>query len=113
MAKCLTDEHLTPVLAEALRDIGIDAVTPWDCGLDGHEDAELAEFALRERRWILTNDEDFVVMSVEAMRTGTAFPSIIFWEQQPQRRIGRLVSDIGTILGAATDADDVGQLIFL
>jgi hypothetical protein len=101
------------VLAQALRKAGIDAVTPWDCGLDGHEDVELAEFALREHRWIATNDEDFIVLALDGLRTGTAFPSVIYWEQQPQRRIGWLVSEIGTILGAATDADDVGQLIFM
>jgi uncharacterized protein with PIN domain len=113
MSKCLTDENVTPVLARALRTAGTDAVTPWDVGLDGREDTELAEFALRERRWILTNDQDFVILAREAQQTGAVFPSVIFWEQRPLPRIGWLVQEIAAILGAATDADDTGLLIFL
>lgn len=113
MGKCLIDEHLTPILARTLQAAGIDAVTPWDCDLEGHDDSELAAFALREERWIVTNDEDFLILSTNGRRTGIAFPSVIYWPQQPQRRIGWLVAEIATILGAATEADAVGQLIYL
>jgi hypothetical protein len=56
-------------------------------------------------------------MTMQSLRSSRcariAFPSIIYWTQQPPRRLGWLVAEIGTILSAATDADDVGLIVYL
>lgn len=56
------DEHVDPVIADALRRRGIDVTTTQDAGLSGAADLEQLEFARRERRVLVTHDADFLVL---------------------------------------------------
>jgi predicted nuclease of predicted toxin-antitoxin system len=55
----LIDENLPSEIAEMLRELGHDAVTVWDIGLQRAPDVRLNEFAIREGRVIVTRDLDF------------------------------------------------------
>lgn len=54
--RLLLDENVDPLLAEILRSRGYDAVATRSMGLSGRTDAELLEWAIREKRAILTHD---------------------------------------------------------
>ena len=54
------DEHLSPVIAEALRKRGIDVTTSDAAGLLGATDQEQIAFATAEKRTIVTCDDDFL-----------------------------------------------------
>lgn len=54
------DEHLSPVIAEALRKRGIDVTTTDAAGLLGATDEEQIAFAKAEKRTIVTCDDDFL-----------------------------------------------------
>ena len=53
------DENLPPDLALFLREVGHDAATIWDQGLQGHSDPDIAEICCQESRTLITLDLDF------------------------------------------------------
>ena len=57
------DEHVHRAIALGLRRRGIDVTTTADAGLIGAPDEDHIEFALRERRVIFTQDEDFLALA--------------------------------------------------
>lgn len=57
--KLLLDENLSPAHARRLREAGHDAVAVLEVGLGGASDPEVREFALKERRTLITIDADF------------------------------------------------------
>ena len=113
MSRCLVDEHLSSELVDALTVAGMDVVTPYSLGLIGSEDSELADLALREGRWIITNDWDFVALASDALHDGRIFPSVIIWPQQSGRGIGYLSAEIVTLLRASAEGDFAGVVIYL
>ncbi len=54
------DENLSPVIAEALKNRGIDVTTTDGTGLLGATDEEQLVFATAEERTIVTRDVDFL-----------------------------------------------------
>jgi len=54
------DESVDPVVAEVLRDRGLNILTASEVGLRGHSDEDQLAAAKREDRILLTHDEDFL-----------------------------------------------------
>lgn len=55
----LADENISPKSVEFLRDLGFDAVHVRDVGLRGKSIEEIMDYALREKRTLLTFDREF------------------------------------------------------
>ena len=65
MLKGYADEHVVFGLVQALRQRGMDVVRVQDCGREHTEDADLLDEALADERVMLTNDTDFLALTVE------------------------------------------------
>ena len=61
------DEHLPHAIAEGLRRRGIDVTTTVEAGLRGASDDVHLAYALEQRRVIVTNDPDFLVLAQQDM----------------------------------------------
>lgn len=57
------DEHVPHAIAEGLRRRGIDVTTTVDAGLRGAVDDVHLAYAVEQRRVIVTNDPDFLVLA--------------------------------------------------
>lgn len=57
--KLLLDENISPLVAEALRLEGYDALHVRETGLKGRADQEILTFAKKEGRALVTLDADF------------------------------------------------------
>ncbi len=90
MLKAYADEHIVFAIVQALRMRGMDVVTVQDRGREGADDALLLAEALRDRRIMLTNDQDFLALASELGGRGEAFAPIFYWPQQ-KRSVGEIV----------------------
>jgi len=54
------DEHLSPLIAHALRRKGVNISTSQEASLLGHTDKDQFAFALAEKRVLITSDDDFL-----------------------------------------------------
>lgn len=84
--RLLIDENLTPLLAEVLSSRGYDAVSVMSAGLLEWEDRDLFEWAVRERRAILTNNaKHFAPLAEEYDQKGWEHYGVILTDQAPFR----------------------------
>ena len=58
-SKFLTDESLGPGIIQFFRWYRMNAITVWDVGLDGRSDETIFACAWKQRRILLTHDDDF------------------------------------------------------
>ena len=93
----LTDEHVSPVVANTLRSEGIDAVTIHDTPVAGKEDPEILKFASENESAVLTNDLDFIT---EKFVDDTDHWGILFYEDQriPRKDIVRSTHNALSVL---------------
>ena len=76
--KVYLDENLSPVIAELLRQDGLDATSAQDVGNAQLDDRAQLAYATREGRTIVTaNVVDFVELAHEAVATNTEHAGII------------------------------------
>lgn len=59
MPKFLIDESLSPLLAGFLHELGFDATSVRDIGLKGEDDRKIIAWARKNKRVIVTCDQDF------------------------------------------------------
>lgn len=99
-------------IVRALRQRGMDIVTVQDSRCEGTDDPELLEDALLQRRILLTNDTDFLVLASKLVANGDAFAPVFFWPQQ-QRSVGEVMRAV--IREASRDDDNAicSQVFFL
>lgn len=60
------DENVNPVIAQALRQYGIDVTTSTEARVLSKSDEEQLEFALKENRVVVTHDDDFLQMASQS-----------------------------------------------
>jgi len=84
--KFLADENVSPKSVSFLQNLGFDAVHVREVGLMGKSDEEVMEYALKERRILLTMDKDFADIrnyppgthnGIIRMRLGFASPQAV------------------------------------
>jgi predicted nuclease of predicted toxin-antitoxin system len=68
----------------------MDVVTAQERGREDADDARLLAEALADRRVMLTNDTDFLVLAARHSAQGETFAPIYFWPQQG-RSVGEIV----------------------
>jgi predicted nuclease of predicted toxin-antitoxin system len=102
------DENVNPVITQALRRYGIDVTTTADAGILSSPDNIQFDFALRENRVIVTDDDDFLrIASFEYEHPGITFC------QLQSRSIGEIVRAIRLIYEALTPEDMRGRVEYL
>lgn len=95
--RVLTDEHVSPVIANTLQSEGIDAVAIYDTPIVGKDDPDVLEFASENESTVLTNDQHFITKEfVEE----TDHWGILFYEDQrtPRNDIVRSVHNALSVL---------------
>ena len=97
----LIDSPLSPVLAEALRLSGHDAVHVRDLGLQAAEDLDLFRRAAAEECTIVSADTDFGTLLA---LTRESKPSVVIFrrstDRRPARQIELLLENLATIEAA-------------
>ena len=81
--KFLVDQNRSPLIAQALRNAGHDAIHTFEIGLERALDVTLFELAAREQRIIVSADTDFATLLAEA---GSTAPSVILFRVRHVRR---------------------------
>ena len=82
-----TDEHIQKGVIRALRARGVDVLTTTDAGLLGATDEKQLEYAHRERRVMITQDQDFLRLAAAGFahsgiayaRVGNSIGEIQYW----------------------------------
>ncbi len=102
--KLLLDENLSPAHAQRVREAGHDAVAVLEVGLGGASDPAVRDFALRERRTLVTIDADFSQI-VRFPTVGT--PGVIWLRPWPptETTIAMLLDSALQQLGEMSVAD--------
>lgn len=109
--RLLIDEHYTPDIARALRDLGHDALSVHDLpALRGQPDEGILEFAARERRAIVTeNVRDFALVTRDAGIGASEHSGLIFTSGRrfPRTRdaMAPMVSSLDKLLRSEPDDD--------
>jgi predicted nuclease of predicted toxin-antitoxin system len=106
----LVDNPVSPLLAEALRRGGHDAVHVLDYGLQAASDAIIFERASKENRIIVTGDTDFGLL---AARTGIRKPSIILFHHSFPHRPSEQAKILVRNLARLATALEEGSLVVL
>ncbi len=99
------DEHMDPAIAQALRRAGIDVTKSADRQLLGQLDETHFVQAQAERRVIVTDDTDFIVLS----RSDPTHPGIVFC-RRTQHTLGDIIRFLILMHGVYEPADLVGQI---
>ena len=102
------DEHVHPALARGLRQRGIDVSTTIEAGLRGATDQAHLTYAWRERRVIVTHDDDFLRWHSR----GIPHAGIAYCHPE-KRTIGQLVERLAAMHASLLPDEMVGKIQFL
>jgi predicted nuclease of predicted toxin-antitoxin system len=108
--RLLLDEHISPVVAERLRDRGHEVVTVSEVGLAGIDDARVLAWAAADRRAVVTaNIRDFRPLHALHLTTGTAHHGIVLVPagrySLRRDRLGPLVAALDQLLARRPAGD--------
>ena len=81
MTLLYTDEHVPLAVIRALQRAGHDVTRAREVFPEGTSDDTHFERAIRDRRVLLTQDTDFLVLSARILAAGARHPGIVFWPQ--------------------------------
>lgn len=102
--KLLLDEMYAPALAEALRDVDVDAVTVMELGLGGRSDPDIFAAGVEHDRAILTeNVGDFAHISAEHLTSGQHHPGVLI---ALSSRFSRRPAGVGPLVAAVRAVAD-------
>jgi predicted nuclease of predicted toxin-antitoxin system len=104
----LIDNALSPEVARALRDLGHDAIHVRDVGRQRSSDADIFDFAVRERGVIVSADSDFA--QILALRRASA-PSLVLLRDGIERAPSRQPPLIHRWTSIHERALDVGAVL--
>lgn len=102
------DEHVNPAIAGALRRRGINVTTTAEAGLRGTDDQSQTAYAWRERRVIVTHDDDFLRWHSR----GVPHAGIAYCRQEV-RSLGQIIEMLTLMHETLTLEEMMGQIQFL
>jgi predicted nuclease of predicted toxin-antitoxin system len=102
------DEHVDHEIATALRTRGIDVTTTTDAGLLQSDDEDHVAFALREKRVIFTNDQDFLRLHAR----GAPHAGIAFCERG-SRSTKEIIRSLCVVHDSLTEDEMAGQVEYI
>lgn len=102
------DENVNPGIADALRRQGVDATTVVSAGLRTSSDQDQLIFAFKERRVIVTHDDDFLILA----RTDYDHAGIAYCKQNT-RSVGDIIRSLILIYEVLTAEEMMGQIEYL
>lgn len=105
--KLLVDAQLPPALARWLSAQGLQASHVADHGLANASDDEIWQYACKEKRVIVTKDEDFALRRVLA---DSRHPAVV-WLRLGNTRNQALLDWLGPLLGAVVSALEQGETL--
>jgi predicted nuclease of predicted toxin-antitoxin system len=112
--KLLLDEMYPPVLAEALRDGGIETLTVAEVGLAGRSDPDIMSAAVAGGYVLLTeNVADFARIATELLTAGGHHPGVLVALSTRFSRRPAGVSHIVAAIGAVADEQLEDRLVYL
>jgi hypothetical protein len=108
--RLLLDEHISPVVAEQLRDRGHDVVAAIEVGLAGIDDSRVLSRAIADRRAVVTNNiKDFRPLHVAYLTTGVAHYGIVLVPtaryELSRKRLGGLITALDELLAGMAAED--------
>ena len=107
--RVLTDEHVSPVIANTLRSEGIDAVHIYDTPVAGKDDPAVLEFARDNESAVLTNDQDFITQDFVE---DTDHWGVLFYEDQRTPR-SDIVRSVHNALSVLRPEDMKNEIVYL
>lgn len=119
--KFYTDTHIAKAVAIQLRARGVDIVRCEDVGLAAASDLEHLEYAVRENRVMITNDDDFLALDKAWREQDRRHAGIIYCLPHVQgiASIGKIVAECWELHrliaeGAGTVEEDIAnQIVYL
>lgn len=117
--KFYTDTHIAKAVALQLRNRSVDIIRCEEVDMAEAEDFEHLEYATREGRVIITNDEDFLALDATWREQGKTHAGIMHCRSQGEIAIGiivkkciaineRIISGQGTV-----EKDIANQVIYV
>jgi hypothetical protein len=106
------DVHIPFAVMHGLRRRGIDVLTSQDDGTREADDEQLLTRATQLHRIVVTQDDDFLVLSDEWQKSGRSFAGIVFAHQEGLS-IGRALEDLELIAECCTTAEMANRVVFL
>ncbi len=71
--KFLTDENISSVVVQFLREYGLDVFDVKENLLSGRRDSFLLDLAVQQNRIVITQDSDFGTLAIAAKQPSTGF----------------------------------------
>jgi len=102
------DEHVNTAIANALRRREIDVTTTAEAGLCGADDQSQIAYAWRERRVIVTHDDDFLRWHSR----GVPHAGIAYCRQEAHS-LGQIIEMLILMHDTLTPGEMMGQIQFL
>ena len=101
------DEQIPRAITEGLRHRGVDVLTVQEAGKSGLSDIEQLNFALAERRVLITMDSDFLLLARRSVpHAGIAYASA-------SRSIGAVISSAMLLYDVLTLDEMTNQIEYL
>jgi predicted nuclease of predicted toxin-antitoxin system len=99
-----TDADVKGALIEALRQGGWDVVRAIDTFPDGTDDHVHFDYAAKENRVLVTNDQPLQAIANRWLRDGSSFKGVVTWPQEHYKKmtVGHIVSEFEKL----ADEDD-------
>jgi predicted nuclease of predicted toxin-antitoxin system len=102
------DEDVDPDVAHGLRLRGVDVTTAHDAGLLAASDEAHLEFALIERRVVVTHDADYLALAARGIQHAG-----IVYSPMSRRTIGEMVRYLALMCDCLEDDEMTGRVEFL
>ncbi len=103
------DQHVPAAITRGLRSRGIDVLTAYEDGAAQWDDESLLERATQLARVLFTQDDDFLVLAHQWLRSGRDFAGVIYAHQQAVT-IGQAIRDL-EFISVALNANEMQNRI--
>lgn len=102
------DEHMPAAVAAGLARRGVDVLTVQDAGRRGFDDTEHLQFAVENRRVIVTFDRDFLVLADQGLQHAG-----IVWCDASKYSIGQLIQSLLLVHAVLSPQEMVNHVEYL